>query len=191
MSAAPVVEADEPPYRPGDLVQNGDADEAERGTAVVLRVLDERADEHEFEPGRTVADVNRGHPADDLVVEVAFEGWLDSNVVEWRGLLDDARTHDDRSFYGLLSAYAREWGVPKRVYAYPASRLDARPWCYTCGERAEWVPGVERSGERDRAGGGYACANPDCADPEVVTDDVRNADDEAASVADEDGEVDA
>lgn len=87
------------------------------GRMRVLRVLDERADEYEIDPGRTVADYNPGGDPADHVVEVVFEGDLDRHVPGWRGWAADELP--DR-----LDAYRGEWSVDVRTYAFPHSRIE-------------------------------------------------------------------
>ena len=141
-------------YSPGDLLVDGDAEPDDRGSVVVLRYVRDEDDQlvpaegHEFDDGVTVAAVNEDYPPGDPVVEVAFEGWLDSNLPGWRDILDDARDLPDSStFYDLLGAYAVEWGVPKQVYAYPESRLAPRRYCPDDDVKAEYVPPFPPAGE--------------------------------------------
>lgn len=144
-------------FSPGDLVNDRDKAPDDRGTMVVLRYPRDAdgwpvvAEGHEFMSGTTVHDVNEDYPADDPVVEVAFEGWLDSHVPAWRGLLGDARELGE-PYYDLLAEFCHEWGVSKRTYSYPESRLVPRPWCELCREKAEYIPD-----ER-----GYFCRTDGC-----------------------------
>lgn len=135
-------------YSPGDLLVDRDADPDERGSVVVLRYPRNEDDEptmaanHEIASlGRSVAEVNQDYDPSEWVVEVAFEGWLDSHVPEWRALLRDAR-EVGRAFYESLADYCAEWGVPKQTYTYPEARLTPRPWCNVCSRKAEFG-GVE------------------------------------------------
>lgn len=90
----------------------------ERGGRMrVLRILDERADEYEIDPGQTVADYNPGIDPTDRVIEVVFEGDLDRYVPGWRGWA--ATDLPDQ-----LEAYSKEWGVDVRTYAFPHSRIE-------------------------------------------------------------------
>lgn len=149
-------------FTTGDLVTDRDGDPDERGTMVVLRYVEDEdglvpADEHEFTDGKTVYDVNEDYPPVDPVVEIAFEGWLDSNVPEWRGLLADARDLGE-PFYDLLGEYASEWGVPKRTYTYPQSRLVPRRYCPDHEVRGERFEAFPEAGEP----GGWACPVEAC-----------------------------
>lgn len=89
----------------------------QRSRMRVLRVLDERADEHEIQPGTTVADCNPGGDPADVVVEVVFESDLDRRVPGWREWDVDALPE-------RLEAFREEWGVDVRSYAFPRGRLE-------------------------------------------------------------------
>jgi len=153
-------------FEPGDLLVDDDADPADRGSVVVLRyprqddgepvmAANQYIDGHDT----TVADVNPGYDPGEWTVEVAFEGWLDSAVSEWRGLLADAADEDlPLSFYDLLADYCTEWDVPKRTYSYPEGRLVPRRYCPDHEVRGEWFPGFPEAGEPP----GYACPIPAC-----------------------------
>lgn len=151
-------------FSAGDLLVDRDDDPDERGTVVVLRYIRDAAESpvvaksHVFAPETTVYDVNEDYPADDPVVEVAFEGWLDSTVPAWRGLLADARATDETTFYGLLSEFVSEWGIPARTYSYPESRLVPRRYCRDHDMRGERVEAFPPAGEP----GGWACPVENC-----------------------------
>lgn len=174
-------------FEPGDLLQDETDDPDERGTVVVLRYMTDEgglvpAEEHEFTPGTTVYDVNQNYPPVDPVVEVAFEGWLDSNVPEWRGLLD-AAVETGESFYGLVMSFCREWSVPFKSYTYPQSRLVPRRYCPDHEVRGERVEGYPPAGEP----GGWACPVARCGYGYLpaVDDPLSTLDEQAV----EDGEV--
>lgn len=166
---------DAAPFEPGDLVHDRDEDPDERGTAVVVNLPDTRADAYEIASvGATVAAVNEAHPSNAQVVEVAFAGWLDSTVPEWRGMLDDAQA-TDRTFHDLLAAYATEWGVPRQVYAYPVTRLEPRRYCPDHLMRAEYVPEYRPAGEPST----WVCPLDECGNDAVAApDEPLNARDE-------------
>lgn len=83
----------------------------------VLEVLDDRAEEHEIEPGTTVADVNPDGDPDDHVVEVVFESDLERRAPGWR----EWAAHD---LPNELDAFQEEWSVDVRTYAFPRGRLE-------------------------------------------------------------------
>lgn len=153
-------------YSTGDLVRDRDDDPDEAGTMVVLRYLRNDDGEptmaatHEIPSlGESVAEVNPEYDPAEWVVEVAFEGWLDSTVPEWRGLLTDARDlPDSATFYDLLGEYASEWGVPKRTYTYPEGRLVPRRFCPDHEVRGERIEPFPEAGEP----GGWACPVERC-----------------------------
>jgi len=87
----------------------------------VLRVLDARADEYEIVPGTTVAEYDPDSDPDDHVVEVVFEGDLDSRVPGWR-------EWDAADLPAKLRAYREEWGVSVRTYAYSSDRIEVVDW---------------------------------------------------------------
>ncbi|QPL12267.1 hypothetical protein HrrHc1_230 [Halorubrum phage Hardycor1] len=114
-----------PAFEQGDRVEDVTDDEDDRAD---LRVYDAdagRAGAVEVgTTGTTVAEYGPnadldGVDADDRVVSVAFESWLDSNVPEWR----EALVVDDGDLRAFLDDYADEWGVAIRTYDYPESRL--------------------------------------------------------------------
>lgn len=175
-----MTDTDEWP-EPGTLFVDREDEPSERGTVVLLRPVtnDERvlrANEHEPDAlgGQTVADVNPSEYATNPVVEVAFEGWLNSHIGEWRGLLDDYQSLDDpepSDYYDLLSSYATEWGIPKQVYAYPLGRLMPRPYCENCQVRAEYVETHTTHKQLTAdgwAGAGYYCLTPACPETALV-----------------------
>lgn len=102
---------------PTGAVVHDRRDDDQQSRMRVLDALDERADEHEIEPGTTVADCNPdGDPA-DRVVEVVFESDLDRRVPGWR-------EWDADDLPAELDAYREEWGVDVRTYAFPRGRIE-------------------------------------------------------------------
>jgi len=151
-------------YEPGDLLVDHEQDRDERGTVVALRYLRDDGDvlrANECRPsgldGKTVATVNEDEYATDPVVQVMFEAWLDSNVVGWLELLDDA-TETDESFGTRVMRYCHDWGIPQQAYAYPQGRLGPRRYCPDHNTRAEYVAPYPVAGEP----GGYVCPFDEC-----------------------------
>lgn len=153
-------------FKPGDLVVDREQPIDERGTAIVIRVADETAEDYYIDSlDATVAALNDSYPPDDPVVEVLFEGHLDRQVSQWRALLRDA--NEDYTFAEMLDDYRDEWNVPSAEYAYPASRLTARPYCPACQMRAN------HAGD-----GAWVCPNTDTGHMTILGGKKLNANEE-------------
>lgn len=150
MTDMPIVDdPDEWPFEfeTGDRVVDNEVPDAQsradRGAARVVEVVDERADEFVIEGhSETVYEANDGrHPPDAPVVEIIFESYLDGYLPGWDELMDD-----DPAFDEALATFCKTWGVPKRTYHYPATRLVPLDRCDFCGaarsynvEAESWV----------------------------------------------------
>lgn len=110
-----------PPYRPGDLVYDRDADPTadEIGVMLVVATPDATAAEHTINAlGRTVADVNAQYPDDDAVVSGVYISDLDSLIGP-----DRWRAWDPQGMPAELAAHCSTWGISVREYDFPATRL--------------------------------------------------------------------
>lgn len=106
-------------FLPGDRVT--DRTDDGRPSMRVLYAREETADEVYIEAiGATVHEVNRDCDPQEPVYQVVFESDLDSLVPDWEDW-------PERAIQSRLKAFCLEWKVPVRSYAYPSSRLVAKP----------------------------------------------------------------
>lgn len=119
-------------FDPGDRVRDTDGDESsDKSTDGFAIALSYRRDDdgslvpaasHEVNAlSENVAKLNPEYPADDPVVTVVFESYLNSMFPdEWTEWRDD----DPETFERRIRECGREWGIPRATYDYPESRLE-------------------------------------------------------------------
>ena len=104
----------------GEPVQDTEQDDEHR--AYVIDIHEQTADKYRVEDtGNTVHDYNESYPADDQVVEIAFDEDVGNKIgiAEKQAQLKSGRGEDFRE---VFRRNVRNLEV--RTYAYPSSRLE-------------------------------------------------------------------